>query len=161
MLWYLQHPGVYWCQQCKMMAEHTHDMAQHLQSEEHQCMAATLNHTVPMIVIKRVLVACGHCNMQFALKVELVQHLKKYHGLHTPPEPTFCCDLCPYTSAKPRAFQVSNICVSHNKPILITLHAPESCAWQLTCMVCCMFSASCDQQAFARRSQGSVLLWGM
>ncbi|KAF4533549.1 hypothetical protein B566_EDAN001034 [Ephemera danica] len=97
--------GLFWCQQCKVETATSDQMVDHLKSREHNQLALTLNHMVPIIVRKRIKMTCNHCEATFTLNIKLVRHIREMHQLQPDIEPVFSCYHCKYVCSSQRSLQ--------------------------------------------------------
>ena len=68
--------GSFFCSHCEFKCILNTSMVEHLTSPEHQKVVSVIHRSKPIIIKRLLPIICKNCNQDFALNVELLQHLQ-------------------------------------------------------------------------------------
>ena len=103
--------GTYWCSFCKYATVSSMKMGIHLVGDQHREVVAVINHSVPIIIQKRVFVQCEVCDAVFRYNAQLRKHAMSWG--HRQEKSTgsdeyqevAACQSCPYRAHSLSSFQ--------------------------------------------------------
>ncbi|XP_024082639.1 zinc finger protein 14 isoform X2 [Cimex lectularius] len=103
--------GRYWCAFCKFGTESTVEMGCHLVGEAHSEVVSLINHSVPIIIQKRLPLWCEICRKRFRYNAQIRIHSRMWHHVQDSGtasdsyQEVMKCTDCVYTAFSLTSFQ--------------------------------------------------------